>query len=192
MRHERKSSAGKFNGYKTHITKHVDSNIITNIDVSSRNFPYGDMAKPLKAKKEFGIKTKSLTGDGAYGSGKMRKEMSDEGIKLISKTPVPRDTGKFSKEEFDIDLEKEKVTCPKGKTTTRCYKSKNSEGEITKTFVFSKEVFVRSVPGKMSAPMPGIPEDVSAQALMRNIYRRQERYRKPKSLKRSITKIVHP
>ncbi|RLE06941.1 hypothetical protein DRJ00_08935, partial [Candidatus Aerophobetes bacterium] len=27
-----------------------------------------------------------------------------------------------------------------GKTTTKCYKSKNSEGEIAKTFVFPKEV----------------------------------------------------
>jgi len=34
MRHGRKSSSGKFNGYKTHITKDVDSGIITNIDVS--------------------------------------------------------------------------------------------------------------------------------------------------------------
>ena len=142
MRHGRKSGAGKFNGYKTHITKDVDSNIITNIDVSSGNCPDGDMAKPLikEAKKEFGIKTKSLTGDGAYGSGKMRKEMSDEGIELISKAPVPKDTGKISKEEFDIDLEKEKVTCPEGKTTTKYHKSKNSEGETAKTFVFSKEV----------------------------------------------------
>ena len=141
MRHGRKSSAGKFNGYKTHITKDVESDIITNIDVSSGNFPDGDMAKPLikEAKKEFGIKTRSLTGDGAYGSGKMRKEMSDKRIKLISKAPVPKDTGKLSKDEFNVDLEKEKVTCPEGKTTTRCYKSKNSEGEITKTFVFSKE-----------------------------------------------------
>jgi len=81
------------------------------------------MVKPFikEAKKEFGIKTRSLTGDGAYGSGKMRKEMSNEGIKLISKAPVPKDTGKLSKEEFDVDLKKEKITCPEGKTTTRCY-----------------------------------------------------------------------
>jgi len=142
MRHGRKSSAGKFNGYKTHITKDVDSNIITNIDVSPGNFPDGDMAQPLikEAKEEFGIKTRSLTGDGAYGSGKMRKEMSNEGIELISKTPVPKDTGKITKEEFDVDLEKEKVRCPEEETTTKCHKSKNPEGEIAKTFVFPKKV----------------------------------------------------
>ena len=142
MRHGRKSSAGKFNGYKTHTTKDVDSHIITNVDVSAGNFPDGDMAKPLikEAKEEFGIKTRSLTGDGAYGSGKMRKEMSDKRIKLISKAPVPKDTGKLSKDEFDVDLEKEKGRCPEGKTTTRCHKSKTSKGEVIKTFVFPKDV----------------------------------------------------
>jgi len=47
MRHGRKSRSGKFNGCKTHITKDVDSDIITNIDVSSGNCPDGNMAKPL-------------------------------------------------------------------------------------------------------------------------------------------------
>jgi len=84
MRHGRKSGAGKFNGYKTHITKDMDSDIITNIDVSPENFPDQDMAQPLikEAKEEFGVTTKSLTGEGTYGSGKMQKKMSDEEKKL--------------------------------------------------------------------------------------------------------------
>lgn len=76
MRHGRKSSAGKLNGYKTHIIKDVESDIITNVDISSANCPGGDMAEKLidEAKNEYGIKTKSLTGDGAYGLGNMRKK----------------------------------------------------------------------------------------------------------------------
>jgi len=142
MRHGRKSSAGKFNGYKTHATKDVDSDIITNVDVSAGNCPDGDMAEPLidEQEKEDTIKTKSLTGDGAYGSGKMRKKMDEKEIELISKAPAPKDTGKINKEEFEVDLEKEKVTCPEGKTTTKCNRSKNAEGEPARTFVFPKEV----------------------------------------------------
>ena len=85
MRHGRKSSSGKFDGYKTHLTKDTSSDIITDIDVSPGNCPDADMAQPLikEAKEEFGVKTRSLTGDGAFGSGKMQKEMSDEGIELI-------------------------------------------------------------------------------------------------------------
>jgi len=142
MRHGRKSRSGKFNGYKNHILKDVDSDIITNIDVSAGNCPDADMAEPLidEAKEEFGVTTRSLTGDGAYGSGKMRKDMDDKEIELISKAPPVIDTGKLSKEEFDIDVKKEKVVCPEGKVAKECYKSKDDEGEVTKTFVFSKEV----------------------------------------------------
>ncbi|NQS89644.1 IS1182 family transposase [Patescibacteria group bacterium] len=141
MRHGRKSSSGKFNGYKTHILKDIDSDIITNIDVSPGNCPDGDMAEPLinEAKEEFEVKAKSLCGDGAYGSGKMRKKMSSKKTELISKVPPVIDTGKLSKEEFDIDVRNEKVVCPEGKVAEKCYKSKDAEGEVTKTFVFSKE-----------------------------------------------------
>ena len=142
MRHGRKSRSGKFNGYKTHLTKDVDSDIITNIDVSPGNCPDGDMAEPLidETKEEFGVKTGSLTGDGAYGSGKMRKKMDGKEVELISKAPPLKDTGKLNKEEFDVDVKNEKVVCPEGKVTTKCSKSKNSEGETNKTFVFPKEV----------------------------------------------------
>jgi len=142
MRHGRKSSSGKFNGYKNHILKDASSDIITNIDVSLGNCPDQDMAEPLikEAEEEFGIKTKSLCGDGAYGSGKMRKKMDGKEIELISKAPALKDTGKLNKEEFDVDIENEKVVCPEGKVAKKCYKSKDAEGEVAKTFVFSKEV----------------------------------------------------
>ena len=142
MRHGRKSSSGKFNGYKTHITKDVNSDIITNIDVSSGNCPDQDMAEPLidEAKEEFGVKTKSVTGDGAYGSSDMQKKMSDKEVELISKAPTPKNRGKLSKEEFDIDLKEEKVVCPEGNTTDKYSKSKDAQGQTTKTFVFPKEV----------------------------------------------------
>lgn len=142
MRHGRKSSSGKFNGYKTHLTKDASSDIITNIDVSSGNFPDQGMTEPLidEQEKEDKIKTKSLTGDGAYGSGKMRKRMEEREIELISKVPGTKDTDKISKEEFEVDLEKERALCPQGKVASKCYKSKNPEGETTKIFIFPKEV----------------------------------------------------
>ncbi len=39
MRHGKKSRSGKFNGYKTHLTKDTSSEIITNIEVSAGNCP---------------------------------------------------------------------------------------------------------------------------------------------------------
>jgi len=142
MRHGRKSRSGKFNGYKNHLIKDVDSDIITNIDVSLGNCPDGDMAESLidEAEKEFGVTTSSLCGDGAYGSGKMRKKMDGKEINLISKAPPLKDTGKLNKEEFDVDVKEERVVCPEGKVAKMCHKSKDAEGEVARTFVFSKEV----------------------------------------------------
>ena len=79
MRHGRKSSAGKFNGYTAHIT---------NIHVGPANEPDAAMVEPLiqETQEEVGTKTTSLTGDGAYGSGKMRECMSTGRIELITRT----------------------------------------------------------------------------------------------------------
>jgi len=142
MHHGRKSSAGKFNGYKTHLTKDTSSEIITNIDVSSGNCPDQKMAEPLidEAEEDFKVKIRSLTGDGSYSSPDTQKNMSDREIELISKVPTSKNRGKLSKEEFDIDLENEEVVCPEGNTTDKYYKSKDAKGEITKTLIFSKDV----------------------------------------------------
>ena len=53
------------------------------------------MTEPLisQAKKELGVKTKPLCGDGAYGSGKMRKKMDEKEIEVISKTSSPKIPG---------------------------------------------------------------------------------------------------
>lgn len=142
MRHGRKSKSGKFNGYKTHLTKDTESDIITNIDISAANSSDEEMAEPLlnEAKQEFKVRTKSLTGDTAYGSSAMKEKMNKKKIKLFSKVPSARNSKNISKDEFKIDLEKEKVTCPEGKTTSKCYKRKNVKGENTRFFVFPKEV----------------------------------------------------
>jgi len=136
MRHGRKSSSGKFNGYKTHITKDVASDVITNVDVSPANCPDGKMAEPLieEAEKEYQVKTKSLCGDGAYSSSKIKEKMDHKRIELISKVPQLKNNGKISKEEFTIDVQENKVVCPEGKVAEKCRHNKDS-----KTFVFSKE-----------------------------------------------------
>jgi len=141
MRHGRKSRSGKFNGHKIHLIKDTSSEIITSIDISPGNCPDQKMAEPLidEAKEEFGVRTRSLTGDTGYGSPDMQKKMSERKIELISKVPAAKNSGKLSKEEFEINLEEEKVTCLEGNTTDKYYKSKDAKGETTKTFIFPQE-----------------------------------------------------
>ena len=56
-------------------------------------------------------------GDNAYGTGPMHERLEQAGIESKCKTQQPANCGgRFSKNEFDIDLEQESVTCPAGNT----------------------------------------------------------------------------
>jgi len=59
-----------------------------NIDVSFANLDDQEMVGPLidEAKEGFEVKTKSLTGDGAYGSAKIQKRMSDIITSVVKET----------------------------------------------------------------------------------------------------------
>jgi hypothetical protein len=58
-------------------------------------------------------------GDCAYGSGEFQSTLEEHGIDSGCKTqpPAPRPGGLFTKDRFDIDLDRDTVTCPNGVTT---------------------------------------------------------------------------
>ncbi|MDN5933507.1 MAG: transposase [Pseudonocardia sp.] len=59
----------------------------------------------------------SVYGDNAYGTGGFHDRLEQAGIESKCKTQQPANAGgRFSKNEFDIDLEREQVTCPAGNT----------------------------------------------------------------------------
>ncbi len=57
-------------------------------------------------------------GDCAYGSGEFQSLLEEQGIDSGCKTqpPAPRPGGLFTKDRFDIDLDRDTVTCPSGIT----------------------------------------------------------------------------
>ena len=56
-------------------------------------------------------------GDNAYGTGPFHDRLERAGIESKCKSQQPANTGgRFSKNEFDIDLEQDTVTCPAGNT----------------------------------------------------------------------------
>ena len=58
-----------------------------------------------------------MYGDNAYGTGPMHERLEQAGIESKCKTQQPANSGgRFSKNEFDIDLEQDSVTCPAGNT----------------------------------------------------------------------------
>jgi len=59
----------------------------------------------------------AVYGDNAYGTGGFHDRLERAGIESKCKTQQPANAGgRFSKNEFDIDLEHEQVTCPAGNT----------------------------------------------------------------------------
>jgi transposase len=142
MRHGRKSQSQRFDGHKATVAVDTDTQLITAVDVIAGNAYDSDNALELvKATEEnTGAEVEAVIGDSAFGTAKRRKEFSEANKDLIAKVASPPNRGTFPKEDFQIDLEKEAVTCPAGHTTTTwirtTYRSRDGTRAATKMFLF--------------------------------------------------------
>ena len=134
-RHGRKSTSGKFDGYKGHVAIDPDSEIITDTAVGPANAGDATMTAALTADLDHPHDNDNdgdgdgsvvedgqpgrpaVYGDAAYGSGDNLADLNGRGIiAMVKVQPPARRNGKFSKDDFDIDLEAGTVTCPSGQT----------------------------------------------------------------------------
>jgi len=156
MRHGRKSSSQRFDGYKVHITEAVESEFITGVAAGPGNQHDGDVAEELvqQVQKRFGQAPSVLIGDSHYGSPDLRaaleetldeevdEEVDDEKIEVVAKLPTATGgTGdRFDKTDFEIDLENGQVTCPMGHTTGRSHRARDHEDRPVERFQFDGDV----------------------------------------------------
>jgi len=158
MRHGRKSSSTRFDGYKVHITEAVESEFITGVAVSPGNQHDSDVAEDLakQVRERFGRAPSVLIGDSHYGSPDLRvalkeafQEQEDENqegenqeVEVVAKLPTATGgTGEhFDKTDFEIDLEEERVTCPAGQTTETIYQARDHEDRTVERFQFDGDV----------------------------------------------------
>lgn len=136
-RHGAKSDKKKFTGYKVNSMM-SDDGFVTNINATSGNGYDGDVLVPIVDEKiANSSKPKKIVGDGHYGSGDNRHEMSVvRGITLVA--PIKEDfnpTGLFTQKKFII--EETGVTCPAG-SRTMIFNYNEESGK--KTFFFKKKV----------------------------------------------------
>ena len=136
-RHGRKSTSGKFDGYKGHIAIDPDSEIITDTAVGPANAGDAIMTGRLTADLDHndgdvhddegdgggcgqgggGPVRPAVYGDAAYGSGDNLADLDARGITpMVKVQPPARRDGMFSKDDFDVDLHADTVTCPSGQT----------------------------------------------------------------------------
>lgn len=116
MRHGRKTSSQKSDGYKGHILAGgKDHSLITATVVTAANAADSEAVEELLDRRAENVSEplKKLSGDTAYGGANMRVEMQERNIELIAKVPpATNTTGRFTKDEFQIDLESKTITCP--------------------------------------------------------------------------------
>jgi hypothetical protein len=125
MRHGRKSSSQKFDGYKAHVTAQAGTDgrprLVTGVHVTAGNVPDGDATVAAIQEREAltGTRPASLMGDTAYGGTPTRAAVAEAAPDLQLEAPVPPATareGRFPKTAFTIDCTAETVTCPAGET----------------------------------------------------------------------------
>ena len=123
-RHGHKTNHRGFDGYKGHIAIDPDAEIITATGVTPGNSGDADPAPELIADllepdhdPAPATDGAAVYGDCAYGTGEMLDQLHSAGIDAKTKVQAPNaPAGKFTKDQFDIDLDTQQVTCPAGIT----------------------------------------------------------------------------
>jgi len=114
MRHGHKSSAGKWNGYKKHVSVEPETELLTAVALTAANVGDGAVAMELlEQQSEVGLAPAEVVADMAYAGGELRSQAlgQGEGTMLITKSPA-RSREYFDKADFRIDLTANTVTCP--------------------------------------------------------------------------------
>jgi hypothetical protein len=123
MRHGRKSSSQCFNGYKAVLAAEPESKLITAVDLLPANaHDSQDTQTLIKGSAETtGAVVDVVIGYGAYGTFEAWLEAQEATTlyTLVAPAARPAETGFFTKDDFQIDLERGEVRCPAGKTTNK-------------------------------------------------------------------------
>lgn len=116
MRHGRKSSAKRFDGYKRHIARDIDEQLILAAEVLPANTPDTTGVEPLLIAVELQHRqVRSLHIDRGYLGDPLISTYDRAGVAIVCKPwPVRHRVGQFSKQDFQIDLTRLQATCPAG------------------------------------------------------------------------------
>jgi len=119
MRHGRKSSQQRFDGYKLSAAASSGSEpLILAVHVAPGGETDGPQAKHLIDAQPRQRRPERILGDTAYGNGPVRGELAERNVEVLAPVPIGKvDEDVFGKHDFEIDLADGTVTCPAGHTT---------------------------------------------------------------------------
>ena len=116
MRHGRKSKAHPFTGYKRHVLTLLGSKLVVDAVAQPANQPEHEALETLWPTLAAHGQVQSLSIDRAYLSSPLIGALQAQGIAIIAKPWPLRNQGRFTKEAFQITLDRHEVTCPAGVT----------------------------------------------------------------------------
>src|SRR5574341_303349 len=114
MRHGRKSRSVRVDGYKRHVLRDLDSELVVAVGLTPANVPEASVAEAIKIDlKQQEITLKELHIDRAYLSSTLVSERSAE-LEIFCKAWPVRAGAFFPKTAFTVDWERETLRCPQG------------------------------------------------------------------------------
>jgi hypothetical protein len=139
-------------GYKVQVCETVVSEEPVAKGEPTRNFIDDIITQPATASEKAGMalveaeQAKSgaepppkMYVDAGYVSARKLAEAQEQGTELIGPAPgPPRKAGRFSAEDFTVEIQKRQAVCPAGKTSTQCSELKAKKtGRISYRFEWS-------------------------------------------------------
>lgn len=116
IRHGRKSSSKRFDGFKLHAAATSgEAPILTAISIGPAGDHDGREAQSLVDQQPEAMRPTRILGDSAYADQATREDMQARNIEVLAHVPTPALRGDtLPKADFSIDLEQGTVTCPQG------------------------------------------------------------------------------
>jgi transposase len=141
MRHGRKSSAQRFDGFKAAVTTEQSSEMIVDIqDIPAAGSDGQELMPTIeRIEQHAGVTVAQAIGDGAYGSGENRAACAQhqpEPVDLMAPLATSKDPD-VDKSAFKIDLTQQTASCPQGHTVSATQGSPH-DGLPTLRFCFPR------------------------------------------------------
>lgn len=136
-------------GYKVQVAESVSEAVLA-AGEPTRNFIVGIVTHPAHQSDELGAvkmeQEQAQMGlekppvqyvDGAYVSAQKLAEAQAQGRELIGPAqPAPQKDGRFTTEDFQVNVEERTALCPAGKTNTQCSRLEEATGKVNYRFEF--------------------------------------------------------
>jgi hypothetical protein len=117
MRHGRKTRSVRFDGYKRHVLRDLDTGLVTAVGITPANAPEASVTPGITADLDAaGLHLAELHIDRAYLSSALVRDRSPD-LAIFCKAWRVRNTGgRYAKTDFALDFTTGQLTCPAGVT----------------------------------------------------------------------------